>query len=106
MSDDYTPSLYEEEAFIATSFIDFHTQEPASGEWVPMTEDEARARWEAWLTQHDEAVRAEEREKAAQIAESSTRPLRWHGSMNEGSRSAWYARGVRDAAARIREQQP
>lgn len=43
--------LQTEEAFIASSFIEFHTEEPSSGEWIPMTEEEARDRWEAWLTE-------------------------------------------------------
>ncbi|GAA4762496.1 hypothetical protein [Microbacterium gilvum] len=37
---------------------------------------EARRRWEAWLTAHDDAVRQEEREKAAHIAEIS-----YHGDV-------------------------
>jgi len=88
----YTDGLDEEEAFIATSFIEFHTEHPASGEWIPMAEEEARARWDAWLTAHDEAVRAEEREKAAQIAKSNL-GRRWVG----GGTPA-------DIAAAIREQ--
>lgn len=55
-----------------------------------------------WLADHDAKVRAEERERCARIAQSSTRPLPGHGSFNAGSRSEWYASGVQDAAARIR----
>lgn len=72
MSDEYQEA---QEAFIATSFIDFHTQASPSGEWIPMSESEAREVFEDWLAEHDAKVRAEEREKAAQIAESTPTPL-------------------------------
>jgi hypothetical protein len=42
-------------------------------------------------------------EADAAIAEASTMPLPGHGSINEGSKSQWYANGVRDAATRIRQ---
>lgn len=55
MSDPY--DLAAEEAFIASSFVDFHTEEPASpGDWIPMTEEEASGRWESWLAEHDRQV--------------------------------------------------
>lgn len=61
-----------------------------------------------WMREHNERVRreaaTEQREKDARIAEQSARPRPGHGSMSEGSRSAWYAYGRRDAAAAIREQ--
>lgn len=39
---------------------------------------------------------------AIAAAGSSTRPLPGHGTMNEGSRSTWYAHGIHDAAERVR----
>ena len=51
-------------------------------------------------------VQAAQREADAVTAEASTRPLAGHGTMNEGSRSQWYANGVRDAATRIRPTDP
>lgn len=51
--------LEDMEAFIASSFVDFHTEEPSSpGDWIPMTEEEARERWDAWLAEHDRQVAA------------------------------------------------
>jgi hypothetical protein len=84
-------------------------------EYTP-TVDEARTKYATGATwQHQSfstaaeefdrmiaGVRADERERCAQIAESSTRPLPGHGSFGAGSRSQWYANGVTDAAARIR----
>lgn len=61
----------------------------------------------AVVAAHDAQVREEGatamREAAAVEAESSTNPAGFgHGSLNEGSRSRWYAHGKRDSAASIR----
>lgn len=65
------------------------------------------ADFDRWLAAHDAQVREEGakamREAAAVEAESSTNPAGFgHGSLNEGSRSQWYAHGKRDSAAAIR----
>ena len=63
--------------------------------------------FDRWLAAHDAQVREDAakdmREAAAVAAESSTNPAGFdHGSLNEGSRSQWYAHGKRDSAAAIR----
>lgn len=57
MSDLHEDDLGAEGAFIASSFVGFHTEEPASpGDWIPMTKEEASERWESWTTEHDRQV--------------------------------------------------
>lgn len=87
MADDYTPSMddamKELAVWAAIQEAPDHLRPAQAGA-------EARRRWEAWLAAHDEAVRQEERERCARIAETAY-----------GSRySEPYRIGI---AARIRE---
>lgn len=60
MAENFDPDgLEAEEAFIASSFVQFHTEKPSSGEWIPMTDAEAGERWTSWLAAHDAQVAAD-----------------------------------------------
>lgn len=87
MSDEYTPS--DVSVKIAFTYVE-------DGQSDDLTRDRESA-FDRWLAAHDDAIRAEEREKAAQIAEEMA-----------PSRRGTYARGqahtARSIAAAIRAQ--
>lgn len=65
-----------DEAFMASSFIDFHTQEPESpGDYIPMTEDEAREQWDDFMRD----VRVEQLRETAEVLEQ------FHGEYSAGA---------------------
>lgn len=59
MTDFHGDDMLNEEAFIATSFIQFHTEDPGDGSYIPMTEDEASQRWSTWLAEYTRQQREE-----------------------------------------------
>lgn len=55
------------------------------------------------LEEHDQEVAARERRRTAELIEQGgTRPGDQYGSLNEGSRSQWFSRGLAEAVRRIR----
>lgn len=66
MTEPYTPSLEEVRGA-------YHAWSDGQGDSHPRKPTWSKAEFDRWLAEHDEAVRAEERQKAAQIS------LTWDG---------------------------
>ena len=102
MTDPYTPTTGQADEYTPT---EEQLRDQLEDVWLPKIDGKHNS--EGWLDRflaaRDRAVREAALEEAAQIAESSTNPAGFgHGSLNEGSRSQWYAHGKRDSAAAIR----